>query len=122
MQKRDNVSSVREIVGDSLARNLFGIRFQIATDAEQLFLAAMASLGDAPYKIAEARPVTAPAASDATNATNMPTRTASAMSSGRADGLLELVNHQSDLARSISSRSRRERTLNALRPRRAARA
>ena len=37
----------------------------------------------------------------------------------------KLVNHQSDLARSISSRSRREqlgRTLNALRPHRAARA
>ena len=48
-----DVSSVREIVRDSLARNFFGIRFQIATDAEQRFLAAMASLGDAPYKIAE---------------------------------------------------------------------
>ena len=38
---------------DSLARNFFGIRFQIATDAEQRLLAAMASLGEAPYKISD---------------------------------------------------------------------
>ncbi len=48
-----DVASVREIVKDSLARNFFGTRFQIATDAEQRFLSAMASRGDAPYKMAE---------------------------------------------------------------------
>ncbi len=48
-----DVEAVREIVKDSLARNFFGIRFQIATDAEQRFLAAMASLGSAPYKTAQ---------------------------------------------------------------------
>jgi hypothetical protein len=44
-----DVEAVREIVTDSLARNFFGIRFQLATDAEQRYLAAMASLGDPPY-------------------------------------------------------------------------
>jgi len=34
--------------GPVIARNLFGIRFQLATDAEQRYLAAMASLGDPP--------------------------------------------------------------------------
>jgi AAA ATPase domain len=48
-----DVDAVREIVRDSLARNFFGTRFQIATDAEQRFLAAMASLGTAPYRMAE---------------------------------------------------------------------
>ncbi len=48
-----DVASVREIVRDSLARNFFGTRFQIATDAEQRFLSAMASRGDAPYRMAE---------------------------------------------------------------------
>lgn len=48
-----DVASVREIVKDSLARNFFGTRFQIATDAEQRFLSAMASRGDAPYRMAE---------------------------------------------------------------------
>ncbi len=44
-----DVNAVRDIVTDSLARNFFGTRFQLATDAEQRYLAAMASLGDAPY-------------------------------------------------------------------------
>jgi hypothetical protein len=46
----DDVDAVREIVTDSLARNFFGIRFQMATDAEQRYLAAMASLGNPPYR------------------------------------------------------------------------
>jgi hypothetical protein len=44
---------VREIVTDSLARDFFGPRFQLATDSEQRYLAAMASLGDAPYRSAD---------------------------------------------------------------------
>jgi hypothetical protein len=47
-----DVDAVRDIVTDSLARNFFGTRFQLATDAEQRYLAAMASLGDAPYSSA----------------------------------------------------------------------
>lgn len=47
------VGSVREIVNDSLARNFFGTRFQLATDAEQRYLASMASLGDPPYRSSE---------------------------------------------------------------------
>jgi hypothetical protein len=47
-----DVDAVREIVTDSLARNFFGPRFQLATDAEQRYLAAMASLGEPPYKSA----------------------------------------------------------------------
>lgn len=45
-----DVDAVREIVSDSLARSFFGTRFQLATDAEQRFLAAMASCGDPPYR------------------------------------------------------------------------
>lgn len=48
-----DVDAVKEIVGDSLARNFFGTRFQLATDAEQRYLAAMASLGAAPYRTAD---------------------------------------------------------------------
>ncbi|HTW41076.1 MAG TPA: hypothetical protein VMD79_02035 [Solirubrobacteraceae bacterium] len=48
-----DVQAVREIVTDSLARNFFGTRFQLATDAEQRYLAAMASLNDPPYRSAE---------------------------------------------------------------------
>jgi len=48
-----DVDAVREIVTDSLARNFFGIRFQMATDAEQRYLAAMASLGEPPYRTAD---------------------------------------------------------------------
>jgi hypothetical protein len=44
-----DVKAVREIVTDSLARNFFGTRFQLATDAEQRYLAAMASLEGPPY-------------------------------------------------------------------------
>jgi hypothetical protein len=49
-----DVTAVREIVTDSLARNFFGTRFQFATDAEQHYLAALASLGDPPYRSADA--------------------------------------------------------------------
>jgi hypothetical protein len=49
-----DVEAVGEIVTDSLARNFFGTRFQLATDAEQRYLAAMASLGDPPYRSADA--------------------------------------------------------------------
>jgi hypothetical protein len=48
-----DVDAVREIVTDSLTRNFFGTRFQLATDAEQRYLAAMASLGDPPYSSAD---------------------------------------------------------------------
>jgi AAA ATPase-like protein len=48
-----DVEIVREIVTDSLARNFFGTRFQLATDAEQRYLAAMASLGEQPYSSAD---------------------------------------------------------------------
>jgi hypothetical protein len=48
-----DVEAVREIVSDSLARSFFGTRFQLATDAEQRYLAAMASLGVAPFRSAE---------------------------------------------------------------------
>jgi hypothetical protein len=44
-----DVEAVREIVTDSLARNFFGTRVQLATDAEQRYLAAMAALGNPPY-------------------------------------------------------------------------
>jgi AAA ATPase domain len=48
-----DVEAVNEIVTDSLARNFFGTRFQLATDAEQRYLAAMASFDQPPYRSAE---------------------------------------------------------------------
>lgn len=48
-----DVEAVREIVADTLARNFFGTRLQLATDAEQRYLAAMASLGDPPFRSAD---------------------------------------------------------------------
>jgi hypothetical protein len=45
--------AVREIVGDSLARSFFSTRMQLATDAEQRNLIAMAHAGEAPYRSAE---------------------------------------------------------------------
>ena len=48
-----DVGAVNEIVTDSLARNFFGTRFQLATGAEQRYLAAMASLAQPPYRSAE---------------------------------------------------------------------
>ena len=38
---------------DSLARNFFGTRFEMATDTEQRYLSAMASLGEGPYPVGE---------------------------------------------------------------------
>ena len=49
----EDVEAVRALVRDSLARNFFGTRFQLATDAEQRYLAAMASLGDPPFRVGE---------------------------------------------------------------------
>jgi hypothetical protein len=48
-----DVEAVREIVSDSLARNFFGTRFQLASESEQRYLAAMASIESAPYRSAE---------------------------------------------------------------------
>jgi AAA ATPase domain len=45
-----DLETVREIVSDSLERSFFGPRFQLATDAEQRYLAAMAALGEPPYR------------------------------------------------------------------------
>jgi hypothetical protein len=45
-----DVATVREVVRESLARDFFGTRFGLATDAEQRYLAAMAALGDPPYR------------------------------------------------------------------------
>jgi hypothetical protein len=48
-----DVEAVGEIVRDSLARSFFGTRLQMATDAEQRYLAAMAASGRAPYRSAD---------------------------------------------------------------------
>ncbi|MGH8994098.1 MAG: ATP-binding protein, partial [Acidimicrobiia bacterium] len=48
-----DVETVREVVTDSLAGSFFGPRFDMATDAEQRYLSAMAALGDAPYRSAD---------------------------------------------------------------------
>jgi hypothetical protein len=48
-----DLDSAREIVRDSLARNFFGTRFEMATDTEQRYLSAMASLGEGPYPVSE---------------------------------------------------------------------
>ncbi len=45
-----DVETVRETVGDSLAATFFGPRLELATDAEQRYLAAMASLPDQPCR------------------------------------------------------------------------
>src|SRR6204780_2213510 len=49
----DDLDGAREIVRDSLARNFFGTRFEMATDTEQRYLSAMASLGEGPYPVGE---------------------------------------------------------------------
>jgi hypothetical protein len=48
-----DLETVREIVNDSLERSFFGPRFQLATDAEQRYLAAMAARGEPPYRSSE---------------------------------------------------------------------
>jgi hypothetical protein len=45
-----DLETMREIVTDSLERSFFGPRFQLASDAEQRYLAAMAALDDPPYR------------------------------------------------------------------------
>jgi hypothetical protein len=49
----EDLDSAREIVRDSLARNFFGTRFEMATDTEQRYLSAMASLGEGPYPVGQ---------------------------------------------------------------------
>jgi hypothetical protein len=44
---------VREIVTDSRERSFFGTRLRLASDAEQRYLAAMAALGESPYRTSE---------------------------------------------------------------------
>ena len=48
-----DLDGARPIVKDSLARNFFGTRFEMATDTEQKYLGAMASLGAGPYRVAD---------------------------------------------------------------------
>jgi hypothetical protein len=48
-----DVEEVRDLVKEQLARTFYGTRFELASEAEQRYLAAMASLGDAPYSTAE---------------------------------------------------------------------
>jgi hypothetical protein len=48
-----DVNEVRDLVKEQLARTFYGTRFQLASDAEQRYLAAMASLGEAPYAVAD---------------------------------------------------------------------
>lgn len=48
-----DLETVREIVQDNLARSFFGTRFQMATDAEQRYLAAMAATSDPPYRVGQ---------------------------------------------------------------------
>jgi len=46
-----DLEAARGIVQDSLARNFFGTRFEMATETEQRYLSAMASLGVGPYAV-----------------------------------------------------------------------
>jgi hypothetical protein len=48
-----DVEEVRDLVRDQLARSFYGTRFELATEAEQRYLSAMASLGEGPYASAE---------------------------------------------------------------------
>jgi len=48
-----DVEEVRDLVRDQLARTFYGTRFELASDAEQRYLAAMASLVQAPYASAD---------------------------------------------------------------------
>ncbi len=47
-----DVNEVRDLVKEQLAHTFYGTRFQLASDAEQRYLASMASLGDPPYAVA----------------------------------------------------------------------
>ena len=48
-----DVGEVRDLVREQLAHSFYGTRFALATDAEQRYLSAMASLGRAPYATGE---------------------------------------------------------------------
>ncbi|MGH9047899.1 MAG: ATP-binding protein, partial [Acidimicrobiales bacterium] len=48
-----DVEEVRDLVAERLDRTFYGTRLELASDAEQRYLAAMASLGAAPYSTAE---------------------------------------------------------------------
>jgi hypothetical protein len=48
-----DVDEVRDLVREQLARTFYGTRFELASEAEQRYLAAMASLGPPPYSTAE---------------------------------------------------------------------
>lgn len=48
-----DLRAIRGVVRDTLASSFFGTRFNLATDAEQEVLSAMASLGTGPYRIGE---------------------------------------------------------------------
>ena len=48
----EDLDAGRDIVRDSLAHSFFGTRFEMATEAEQRYLTAMASLGQGPYAVA----------------------------------------------------------------------
>ena len=48
-----DLDAIRPIVNDDLSESFFGTRFDLATDAEQRYLAAMASLGDGPHQVAK---------------------------------------------------------------------
>lgn len=47
-----DVDEIRDLVREQLARTFYGTRFDMASDAEQRYLAAMASLGTPPYATA----------------------------------------------------------------------
>jgi AAA ATPase domain len=49
-----DIERVHDIVQDSLDSSFFGPQFDLATDAEQRYLLAIAALGDGPYSSAEA--------------------------------------------------------------------
>jgi hypothetical protein len=49
-----DVERVHDIVQDSLDASFFGPQFDLATDAEQRYLLAIAELGDGPYRSSEA--------------------------------------------------------------------
>ena len=48
-----DVEDVRDLVHEQLTRTFYGTRFEMASDAEQRYLVAMASLGEPPYSTAE---------------------------------------------------------------------
>jgi hypothetical protein len=48
----EDLDAVRGIVKDTLAHSFFGTRFELATETEQRYLSAMASLGAGPYPVA----------------------------------------------------------------------